>query len=434
MNKIVYPNKMPRMVYANAAGEIIDIPDLEMAGRSGTAFFRPQLSELIPLPEGSELFVLPDRFPVGIDPVNGAPMSVVEDPYHPGTPARAVAAFIAPAHTAIYTAAYEKMKRDAAILPLFAYTAVGWHDGRFWVTAFRSDPDPRQDADQFNARTIKTKTNRQLRKFPHNRLIQHIGKCCLTYGCPAARNYFLGRWEAPLPTSPHCNADCVGCISLQVSGCCPATQDRITFIPTSDEIVETALPHLAGAPRPIVSFGQGCEGEPLLQAKVIEQAIRTIRRQTTQGTINLNTNASLPGRVERLARAGLDSMRVSLNSARPETYRRYYRPKGFSFNEVKESILVMKRHKKFVSLNYFILPGFTDDPRETTAFFDLVEDCRPDLVQLRNLNMDPDWYLEAVRHKARRAPLGVLSWLERVKKNFPFLKFGYFNPYLGATT
>ncbi len=420
------------MVYANETGEILDLPGLEMAGRSGTRLIRPKLSELIVLPTGSELFVLPGRYPVGIDPDKGRPTVVGQDPRHPHERILAVGAFMAPAHTAIYSAAYKKADRGIPILPLFAYTAVGWHDGRFWVAAFRCDPDPRQDADRFHAPTIRAKTLLRLKRFPRNRLIQHLGECCLTYNCPAARNYFLGRWEAPVPTSPACNADCVGCISLQTSGCCPATQERISFVPSRDEIVELVGPHLRRAPRPVASFGQGCEGEPLLQAGVIEEAIRSIRKETNRGTINLNTNASLPDRVERLAHAGLDSIRVSLNSARKGKYGLYYRPRGYAFEDVLESIRVMKRNKKFVSLNYFILPGFTDDPKEMAAFFDLVANCKPDLIQLRNLNMDPEWYLEAVRHRAAGEPVGILNWLGALKKNFPFLRFGYFNPYLGG--
>lgn len=431
MAKITHPDTIPRMVYANEKGEILDLPDLAMAGRSGFSLRRPLPGELIPLPEGSDLFVLPDRFPVGIDSAGGEPVKVVEDPLNPRAEAHAVAAFIAPAHTSLYSAAYEKKGVDARVLPLFAYTAVGWHDGRFWVAAFRSDPDPRQDADQFDQGKIKRKTLLRLKRFPENRLIQHLGNCSLTYRCPAARNYFLGRWEAPIPASPTCNADCVGCISLQSSGCCPSTQERIAFVPSPEEIVEMAVPHLRRAPGPVASFGQGCEGEPLLQANIIERAIRAIRRETGKGTINLNSNASLPDRVERLAHAGLDSIRVSMNSARPDRYSLYYRPKGYSFDDVKESVRVMKRHDKFVSLNYFILPGFTDDPGETSAFIDLVEDLQPDLIQLRNLNMDPDWYFETVRHEASAEPPGILPWLELVKKRFPFLRFGYFNPWLG---
>ena len=428
--QLLHPDEIPSLVYANQQGEIRNFPDIHMAGRSGNFYFKPALDELIPLPEGSELFLLPERLPIGISPENDSPVLLDHNPDNAGEIIQAVAAFMAPAHTAIHTAAYESVQKDIAPLPLFAYTAVGWHNGRFWVSAFRSDSDCRQDAGSFDSEKIKKKTIQKLKKNPQNRLIQHLGKCCLTYGCPAARNYFLGRWEAPLPTSPSCNARCVGCISLQPSGCCPATQDRINFTPKVSEISCLAVPHLKQAQQAIVSFGQGCEGEPLLQAATIEKAIRSIRSQTECGTINLNSNSSLPGQIKLLAEAGLDSLRVSLNSARETCHTNYYRPVNFSLADVLESIDVMKQADKFVSLNYFILPGFTDDPDEFAAFCNLVSTHQPDLIQLRNLNMDPDWYLETVNYQPSQAPMGIRNWLAELKRLFPALRFGYFNPSL----
>ncbi len=398
-----------------------------MAGAAADNFFLPKSEELIPLPEGSELFVLPGRLPVGMDPETGEPALLDSNPYAPGEEISALAAFMAPAHTAIYTAAYQSDIK-APMLPLFAYTAVGWKDDRFWVAAFRSDPDVRQDADRFDQEQIDRKTARRLEADPENRLVQHLGKCCLTYGCPAARNFFLGRWEAPLPSSPVCNASCVGCISLQPSGCCPATQDRIRFVPTPRELAGIAVPHLENAKQAVVSFGQGCEGEPLLQAETLEKAIRLFREKTARGTINLNTNASLPDKVARLAEAGLDSIRVSMNSARPEFHHRYYRPAGFSFADVRRSIEVMKDAGRHVSLNYFILPGFTDDPEEFSALVELIRTCGPDLIQLRNLNMDPEQYLKVVEHEPSTPSMGMLRWRDELLTRFPDLRFGYFNP------
>ncbi len=424
----MHPTTLPALLFATASGEILEYSGLLMAGNAAGHIVPPRLDELIELPAGSELFTLPDRLPVGIDPNDNEPALLDDNPYTPGQPVRAVAAFMAPAHTAFYSAAYQTISPEASMLPLFAYTAVGWAEGKFWVAAFRSDADCRQDADRFQQRVLEQRTRKQLQRHPDNRLIQHLGKCCLTYGCPAARNYFLGRWEAPLPCSPTCNAACVGCISLQPSGCCPSTQDRITFIPTDREIAGVAVPHLKSAPWAIASFGQGCEGEPLLQAKVMEQSIRLIRQQTDRGTINLNTNGSLPEAVERLAQAGLDSIRISLNSAQPAHHHRYYRPKGFSLTDVCQSIAVMKRYNRHVSLNYFILPGCTDDPAEFDALADLIDTYHPDFIQLRNLNMDPEHYLRVIEHAPLQAPMGILAWLARLKAQFPHLGFGYYNP------
>ena len=97
------------------------------------------------------------------------------------------------------------------------------------------------------------------------------------------------------------------------------------------------------------SFGQGCEGEPLTEAPLIAEAIRRYRQGGGAGTVNVNTNASLPGVVEELARAGLDSIRVSMNSARHALYEAYHRPASYGFSDVLESIRIAKKAGLFVS-------------------------------------------------------------------------------------
>jgi len=424
---MLHPTSRPVLLTADAQGNITEFAELEVVGMSNGHFCRPELEDFIALPEGSELFALPGRLPVGWDPATDEPVLLDQHPHTKGQPVQAVAAFMSPAHTAIFSSGYQTLPK-APTLPLFAYTAVGWHGGKFWVTAFRSDLDKRQDRDQYDQSMVEKRTRKKLKTCKDNRLIQHLGKCCLTYGCPAARNYFLGRWEAPLPSSPDCNARCVGCISLQASGSCSATQDRITFVPTSSEISEIATTHLQQAENPIVSFGQGCEGEPLLQAGVLEAAIKLIRSRTSRGTINLNSNCSLPDSVERLAGAGLDSIRVSLNSVQNKYYNLYYRPKGYTLSDVKRSIRVMKDSNRFVSLNYFILPGVTDSEREFEALCRLVESHSPDFIQLRNLNMDPEWYLNILKFPKESFSLGIRHWLLLLKKEYPSIGFGYFNP------
>jgi len=422
-----HPDSHPALLIANQDGTILDFPELKMSGMSNGEYLQPALEDLIPLPEGSELFALPGRLPIGWDPTTNEPVLVNENPYKTDESVQAVAAFMAPAHTAILTSSYQE-QTDAPLLPLFAYTAVGWHKDRFWVTGFRSDNDIRQDANQYDSSSVERQTRKKLKQYKHNRLIQHLGKCCLTYGCPAARNYFLGRWEAPLPSSPSCNAQCLGCISLQPSGCCPSTQDRISFVPTPKEISEMAIAHLNSAENPIVSFGQGCEGEPLLQADTLAKAITLIRNTTDKGTINLNSNSSLPESVEKLAKSGLDSIRVSLNSAQKRYYTKYYRPKNYRFEDVLRSIDIMKDQNRFVSLNYFVLPGFSDSEDEFHALCTLIANHKPDFVQLRNLNMDPTWYFKSLTFPGNSSTLGIRKWYNMLKTEFPSLKFGYFNP------
>jgi pyruvate-formate lyase-activating enzyme len=413
------------MVVADNAGNIFDCPELTMLGMAGS---EPEFPvSWIPLPPGSDLFTLPGRLPVGFDRETGEPVVIEE---YRGEQVQAVAAFVAPAYTTLQHPVYETLP-DAPRLPLYCYTAIGWKDDSFQVPAIRIDKDTRQDRDQFDEQAVLKGANRLMQSYPDNRLVQHlVQNCCLTYHCPAARNFALGRWEMPLPTAQACNSNCLGCISLQPGDHVCSAQERISFTPSPDEIAEIAVPHLQQAERPIVSFGQGCEGEPLTVYTVIRDAIQAIRRQTPLGTINLNTNASMPGIIAELRKAGLDSMRVSLNSAQPGMYNRYFRPSGYTLHDVIESIRLARSHNMFVSLNYFVFPGFTDSEQEYSALCRLLDDPGVDMIQWRNLNIDPEWYIEELDIEPGISCLGITKLLERIRTAYPAVRFGYFNPYL----
>jgi pyruvate-formate lyase-activating enzyme len=313
----------------------------------------------------------------------------------------------------------------ANTLPLWAYSSVGWKDGRFWATGLLIDSNPHWNPQFFkNDRLLGKKVDSFLRKNPKNRLFRQLAKCALEYHCFAAKNVFSRRWECPLPTSPSCNADCLGCISLQPSECCPASQERIDFIPTVDEVLDVALPHLKGAEDAIVSFGQGCEGEPLMQWQLLERSIQGLREKTDRGTINLNTNGSYPKRVRTLCDAGLDSIRVTLNSPHPKYFNCYHRPKGFTIKGVVDSLVLAKEMGIYTSINLLVLPGFTDRDEEVEGWVELVRRTRLDLIQMRNLNIDPDLYLGKM---GGGQGMGISKMMEILKKEFPSLQLGYFN-------
>jgi MoaA/NifB/PqqE/SkfB family radical SAM enzyme len=265
--------------------------------------------------------------------------------------------------------------------------------------------------------------------FPKNRLIGHLARCALAYGCPNAKNFFLSRYEAPLPISPSCNCNCIGCISYQPEKVFPVTQPRIKFIPTPEEIAEIALFHIRNVKDPLVSFGQGCEGEPLTAGDILEESIRIIRNSTPKGLINLNTNASRPAVLKRLFDVGLDSIRVSMNSAQKAYYTMYYKPKRYNFDNVADSIDIAKTKNRFVSVNYLTLPGFSDSKGEFAAFEDFIRKHKIDMVQFRNLNIDPLYYFKSIGFSAKTSDLiGIKSVITLLKREIPSLMIGYFNP------
>jgi len=414
------PERAPYILYSDGKGNIFEDTSLHVTGRSGWDALPIPLEEWIPLPEGGQLYELPGRRGIGIDATGQ--MALCEKGW-------AVAAFIPPAHTGFYLAAYETLP-DAPTLPLFCYTAVGWLDGKFYVPATRIEQDIRQECAGFDDKKVKQGVKQLLQAYPHNRLVKHLAdNCALTYHCPAARNYFMGRWECPIPSSPACNANCVGCISFQPEEeSIVSTQDRLRFKPTAEEIVEYTVPHLETAPFPIVSFGQGCEGEPLLMWETIRESILEIRRHTAKGSININTNGSRPDAVRALCEAGLNSIRVSTNSVQERWYTPYYRPNNYTFDDIVESLKIVRDFGGWTSINYFVFPGMTDSVAEYEALRRLIQDTGLRMIQWRNFNIDPDWYLGKLGITDTGECLGMQQLLELIREEFPDLKFGYFNP------
>jgi pyruvate-formate lyase-activating enzyme len=411
----------PFLLYSDGKGNIFEDTTLYALGRSGWDAFPIPVEDWILLPDGGSMYELPGRRGIGLDVLTGD-LRLCEKGW-------AVAAFIPPAHTGLYMAAYET-GHDAPTLPLFCYTAAGWHNNEFYVPAVRIEQDIRQECAGFDQNTVQDGVQEMLAAYPHNRLVKHLAEnCALTYHCPAARNYFMGRWECPIPSSPACNANCIGCISFQPTDEeIVSTQDRLTFKPTAEEIVEFTVPHLESAPFPIVSFGQGCEGEPLLMWETLRKSILEIRKHTSKGSININTNGSKPAAVEALCEAGLNSIRVSTNSAQKHIYEAYYRPNNYQFEDIIESLKVMRRFGGWTSINYFVFPGVTDSEAEYEALRKLIRDTELSMIQWRNFNIDPDWYLGKINLHETGDVLGIKQLQDLIKEEFPNLKYGYFNP------
>lgn len=418
-----------RMVMADANGQIFDHPELLMLCRHGRQWCLPRPDEVIPLPKESELFLLPGRHAVGLDEHGNTQV----------TEHLAVAAFLAPAHTISAHPCYESDDK-APLLPLFAYAAVGFAHGRFYVCAKKVDNDPRQQFAHIPRSRIEHHAAELTKRYPANRLVQHIiNNCVARYDCPAARNFALGRFEAPLPSSRTCNARCLACISKQeeTSPIAVTPQCRLTFTPKATEIAQVMEIHAAREKaRPIFSFGQGCEGDPLQNAELLAESIALYRQRNGSGTINVNTNGSRPEVLEALAKAGLTSIRVSLNSARKDLYTCYYRPQGYTFDHVQQSLGIARRLGLFISLNLLFFPGISDTEEELSALSDLVGENGVSMIQWRNLNIDPEWYLDCLAQGPglpATSGMGLTTFMKRLKRLCPWLVYGYFNPWLGET-
>ncbi|MCP4652198.1 MAG: radical SAM protein [Candidatus Omnitrophica bacterium] len=409
------------LVFSDSDGKIYTHPYLRMLGASGDDFTLISEEEAVRLPKGSSLFYLVGRFPVGFNPQTNRTEILTE---FDGKAVCAVGAFLIPAYLRLHNPAVFLKKNIK--LPLWAYTACGFSQGNFYASAVRIDKRVRQSPRFYDNKKVQKNINQFIAVAGSNRLYKHLANCAINYNCLAAKNLFLKRWEAPLPTATSCNARCLGCLSLQKGGECSSSHQRINFKPSSDEISQVMTNHLKVAKEAIVSFGQGCEGEPLLESKRIAKAIQKTRSITSRGTINVNTNASIPSSIKMLCEAGADSFRVSLSSAQEKFYNLYFRPCSYQFKDVMKSIKVAKKYNKFVSVNLFIFPGISDSESEVKALSRLIADSNIDMIQWRNLNIDPQYYLSNMPYK-RLKPMGILPAIKFISKKFPHLKHGYFN-------
>ena len=406
----------PYLVYCTPEGDIREEPRLQ-----ALAFGNQPLTsnDLIPLPDGVTLSMMPDRLAVG-------KARTGEQHIIPGMRGWAAAALLPIGYTRILLPAYEKVAGTEP-LPFFGYCAVAGMNGRLYVAAIKTDDPHKWHPRAFPKRTLARLVQEKQAAFPQNRIIAQHAHCALDYACPTASNLFFGRWEMAIAVSPGCNARCIGCISKQEEEDLISPQDRLTFIPTIEEIVEVAVPHLEQAEEAIVSFGQGCEGEPLLQWRRIEQSIKAMRLRSERGVVNINTNGSNPRWLQRLYDAGLDTIRVSTISGHSETYTAYYRPLGYSFEDVKESLKRARGAGVYSSINLLCFPGMIDREREVEALLAFIQETGLRLVQLRNLNIDPEVLLPRMPAlDTMGKALGMRTLVETLRREVPDVVIGNF--------
>ena len=417
---------LPFMLYADGDGRIYEHPYLKMAGFTGPDLSPIEPEDLIPMPEFSKLFYIPSCPPVGLDPNTGKSETIYEmDVEGVSTTCFAVAVFLEPGFVRTHLPAADYSAKSF-VLPSWAYGAVGFGDGRYWSAGFEVEYNERWDPRLYDDRELVPAISDFVEKTPAGPLVNHLTACATENHCFAAKNLFLKRWEAPLPVSRKCNATCLGCLSLQPGASFEASHERIGFTPKMDEIVNLAVAHLNHAPETIVSFGQGCEGEPLTEYELIAESIQEIRRQTRNGTINLNTNGSFPDRIRKIAQNGLDSIRISLNSARPEFYGAYYRPRGYGFDDVTDAIGLSRKMGLYTMINYLVFPGISDQAAEVDALGALISKTGINFLHLKNLCIDPAFYQEKMPATNEKG-IGIRKMAAHLRERFPDLVLGYFN-------
>ena len=402
---------MYRAVHADRAGRVI-VSDYAAAGFDGAATV--PFADPVRLPTGATVLHI-EREAETVDR-SGRARGV-------GAGRLAVAAILPPGHLRTQLPAYAD-ETDKPDLPPRAYAAVAADDaGDLMVAALLIDRDPTRDIDAYPKAEIAAKVNDALRSRPADRLVRQLARCAREYGCRAAANAFYGRWECALPIAAPANEHPLPAIAPRLDGEAEP-REPAAFHATAEEVAGLAAQHIA-AGGTLVSFGRACEGEPLLSARLVEDAIRLIRATTRSGTINLETNGSVPAALRRLGAAGLDAVTIRIASARAATYETLHRPEGYRFADVRASLRVAAEQRLATSLLIPVLPGILDRAEEIAALVGLAGELREgSAILLRDLAADPLRALALM--KGREPSIGVARAVERLREELPHLRVGSF--------
>ena len=404
-----------RLCLASPDGAIQIRDGLRPAARSGRRLVPLTAADVIPLPQGATVAHLPGRSAVGIDPRG--------EPVEPAGRWAPVAAILPVGYLRTLLPA-SRPGPDSPRLPLFGYAAVAERNGELVVAALGTDAFEWWQPRHHGTAGLPEAVDAARQALPGNRLVDHLARCALEYRCYTAQNTFFRRYEAALPASPACNADCLGCISLQSDGAVPSPQERMGFAPTVAELAGLAGHFLEGEEAAIVSFGQGCEGEALTRGRAVVEATAAIRARHPAATVHINTNGSRPRVLERMVAAGCDSVRISAISFTETIFRAYYRPVGYGLEEVIECGRVMRRSGGQVCLNLLAFPGITDTPSELEATIAACAEMGVDQIQWRSLNVDHDWLIEEL--PPMEEGMGMAVAMETVRRRLPGVAHGNF--------
>jgi pyruvate-formate lyase-activating enzyme len=407
---------MYRAVHADRSGRILvaDHPALAFDGTRTVPF-----EHAIPLPPDAEVFPI-EREALASER-SGRPRRL-------GAGRLTASALLPPGFLRTLLPAYidEPGKADLAPRPYAAVAAD--ENGALVTAAILVERDPAHESASYPKAEVAANVAEGLRAHPGDRLVRQLARCAREYGCHAAANAFYRRWECALPIAAPPNERPPASVAPKRDGEAAPTETA-AFHPTTDEIAGLAVAHLEGGGTS-VGFGRACEGEPLLSAREVEDAIAQIRLRTREGTIHLDTNGSQPASLRRLRSAGLDSICVRMISARAATYETMHGPDSYRFTDVRASLRLAAELRLALCVLVLVLPGVFDRPEELSDLIAVISEL-PDgsTLLLRDLHADP---LRALARLPTRGVelIGVTKALDRIKHEAGHVRVGAFVPRL----
>ena len=401
---------MYRAVHADRSGRILvtDHPALAFDGARYVPF-----ADAMPLP--ADAVVVPVEREGYASERSGRPRRL-------GAGHLAAAALLPPGHLRTLLPAYADATGSPDLAPRPYAAVAATAEGEMVVAALQIDRDPTHDTSAFGKTEVAARVAAGLRARPGDRLVRQLARCAKEYGCHGAANAFFGRWECALPIAAPSNERPPAAVLPKRDGEATPTEAAV-FHPTADEIGLLAKEHVTRGGS-LLAFGRACEGEPLLAAREVEEAVARIRTETRDGTVHLETNGSAPAALRRLAAVGVESIGVRLMSARASVYEALHGPVEYRFADVRATIRLAAELRLALAVEVLVHPGIFDRADEIDALVAVLAEAREGTaLLLRDLHADP---LRALALVPVGEPIGVSRAIARLRDELPHVRIGTF--------
>ena len=411
------------LLYATPDGEIGEAPALRPLDLDGGLI---AASDLIPMPAGTTVAMMPGRLAVGRDR-HGQRVTL------PGERGWAISAFLPIGYTRTRIPGYdlappELTPPQAETLPFFGYTALVSRDGELCVTALATDDPERWHPDAYAEPELAKLVRRRLASEPENRVLRQHAHCALDYHCPTASNLFFGRWEGAIAVAGAATPAASAASRNRTKTSWSPRRTACYSCPTQTRSIDVAVRHLEQSPDAIISFRPGLRGRAAdcrrgsssaRSAQIRAQHGEWHDQHQHQRQQSPRAPAPIRRRTRQLARQH--------HLRRPRDLRRLLSP---------DRLHVRSRQARLTGAGP---RGWRATPRSTCS----LSRSRPTrrmrsprwstmparralrLVQLRNLNIDPEVLLPQL--PPRGPALGIQAFINLLRRELPDLRIGNFS-------
>ena len=305
----------PRLVVADPEGQILDDPYLELAGRSGPDVVPVPPEDLLRLPEGTKLFSMPGSQPVAWDRDDGRFVGPARPDRRAAFACTTVAAFLPPGYTRtlLPAAAYPAPPAPASALVVYRR--------RLGRRGLHRRRPPDRSYGSFRGRPLR----RSRAPAAPRRAFEPIAAKPDLATTRALRDRIpLPRRQESVPWPVGSTASGSKCLQLRLRGMhfLAAVHWEHSLARTHPIHTDRAGYRRSGPPVSRERTGRhrqlrpGLRGRAAPVADVIAEAFGRSGRPRRPDDQPATRMGASPDRVEQIAHAGLDSIRISLNSAR----------------------------------------------------------------------------------------------------------------------